>query len=514
MLNLITIDDERYFHQGLDKLVDWKEFNITRIGEAYNGEAGYELILKNKPDIIMTDIRMPVIDGLELIGKVAEIENYNPEWIILSGYDNFIFAKKAMQFGVKYYLLKPVDENELKEILSVINSGITKMNHFGDADPLERRLAVSAVIRRIVSYPSNIRAIEKARKILKISGPINYIQIVLDEDVSADIENLLRKNLKKLRAESASEFITIFSRQMYGFLLTENDRMFEDPLKLSRKLYKMCQGNLNCRVFIAIGKQVGSLDNLYESYSSAQIALNQILFNPQSTVMLAAEAENSESAPVFGAAREILFFPELISGIEQNNMEEINCNLDRIFDSILSRNMNKADIKIWINCLVIDISRIVLELDGKLDDDIRKFHQLSLSDRFISSIEYREKVQKFCVSSALRIEKLRKLNKTGIIMVIMDYIKANYYKQVSLKELGGRFSLNPVYLGQLFRNSLGISYKRYLLETRINEAKKLLSKTDLKVYEVAKSVGYSDSDYFSEKFVEITGKTPGAYRKN
>ncbi len=514
MLNLITIDDERYFHQGLDKLIDWGELDIKRTGEAYNGEAGYELIVKNRPDIIMTDIRMPVIDGLELIEKVSEIEDYNPEWIILSGYDNFSFAKKAMQFGVKYYLLKPVDENELKEILLSINRKLTSRNRFGDTDPVEKRLAISAIIRRVVSFPSNTRAIEKAAKILKINGSLNYIQIVLDNDVTADVENLIRESLKELKADAASELITIFSRQMYGFILTENDRLFNDPLKLCRKLHRMCQENLNCRVFIAAGSLVPSLENLHESYISAQNALNQILFNSQSTVLSASEMTNSESVPDFGAAKEIMFFPELISGIEQNNVEEINCNLDRIFNRIISRKMNPSDIKIWITCLVIDISRIILELDGKLDDEIRKFHQLSISDRFISSAEYRDKILKFCITSALKIEKLRKLNKTGIIMVIMDYIKANYYRQISLKDLGERFSLNPVYLGQLFRNSLGISYKRYLLETKINEAKKLLSRTDLKVFEVAKSVGYSDSDYFSEQFAKITGKTPGSYRKS
>ncbi|MBN1649302.1 MAG: response regulator [Spirochaetales bacterium] len=513
MLKLITVDDERYFHKGLDKLINWTECSIERIGEAYNGESALETIYAKKPDIIMTDIRMPGMDGLELLRQVSEIEDYRPDWIIISGYDDFSFARNAMRYGVKYYLLKPVDESELRKILEQITESRKQEKILGTLNIVEKRLAISALIRRLISGPDNKKTVEKARQIITVEGPLRFIQIVSNIDLSSDVEFLLRSELKRIKAMYASEYITVHGRHLLGFILPENDLVNMNLQKFCHKLYKSCAAQIDNPIYLVAGPAVSGIENLYESYTGAQAMLGMILDEPGKPILIADSFLYDGNRQGEDAIKEIVFFPELICSIEQGEKEEISRYIEKILSWVYGKKLNIQSVRIWLNCLFVDISRLILELDGKLDVRIREFFQMSISDTLIIKRELFQNVCDFCIYCAERILELKRLNKSGILMLVMDYIRTNYFRELSLRDLGDRFGINPVYLGQMFKHTLSKSYKQFLLETRIDEAKKLLSRTDLKVYEVAKSVGYNDSDYFSEQFLKITGKRPAAYKK-
>jgi two-component system response regulator YesN len=124
LLSIVTIDDEPYVHEGLDSLMDWERIGYVHAGSALNGEEGLSLIANLRPDVILTDIRMPAMSGLELIGRVREMSNYHPAFVVISGYDEFEYARTALRHQVDDYLLKPIDEQQLEEQLVRIGSRI------------------------------------------------------------------------------------------------------------------------------------------------------------------------------------------------------------------------------------------------------------------------------------------------------------------------------------------------------------------------------------------------------
>lgn len=512
MQTIMIVDDERFIHLGLDKLINWKEYNIRKIGEAYDGDTALELIKKDTPDIILTDIRMPGIDGLDLISQVSKIYDYKPQWIIVSGYESFSYAKKAMNYGVKYYLLKPIDENELKSILKLFSEKYSKRNK-RDLKA-EHRLAVSAIIRRLLSDSSKKEYLEKAKEILGDFTPSRYGQIIFQNTTDRDIETTLRKILLKLGLKGASERIIHIKNKQFSFIITESEVPEMELKNFAYKLQKDCSKTFNQTLYISIGIHINSLEHLNKSYISSEMAINKVLFRNKEPVFIADDMYEWEKKRNFDLAKEIMFFPGLLKSIEQNNSEEIDKYILSIYTWIKKNDVSPSSIKLWVNCLIMDITRLTVELGGKQDDYIKDFRNIVLIDPFLFSEDLFKHITKFCQYSGDMIESIKKNNQDGIVSIVIQNIRDNFNCSLSLKLLGEQYSQNHVYLGQLFKKKLGISFKTYLAGIRIEEAKKLLTRTDLKVYEVAKSVGYNDCDYFSKQFIKITGQSPFSYKKS
>ncbi len=515
MNTVLTVDDERYFHAGLDKLIHWEELECRRIGEAQNGQEALELIGELRPDIIITDIRMPAIDGLELIGLVSEMNDYSPDWIILSGYDSFSYAKRAMQFGVQNYLLKPVDETELKENLRRIVEKRTRTQLENRQDRAERQLMQSAVIRRILTGGPEPDMVMRAESLLAVKDAVRYIQVIFHKvDETADAETVLRNALEIILGHEAIQRICVFGARTFGIVFSEHDVPADGVEQVAGRLHLLCRRDYpDNEVYIAVGKRVENLFHIAESYRSSQYAMNVNIMNRKHSYVLANENTRYEELSKYKTAQNMMFFADLLESISDSDRDRLEKSLEVAFEWVREKTPSQDSLRIWLNSLFIDISRIIFELDGKLDEEIQLFYRDSLSDDAFFLGDFYGSVRRFCYHCLEVIEELKKVNRTGVIMVVTDYIKSHYREQLSLRELGEHFSINPVYLGRLFKESLGIPFKQYLAETRIAEAKKLLSRTDLRVYEVAHTVGYHDCDYFSKQFLKITGKSPGAFRR-
>lgn len=508
---LLTVDDERFIHLGLNKLINWAEFNIDKIGEAFDGDAALEIIIDKRPDIILTDIRMPGLDGLDLISRVSQLEDYFPDWVIISGYESFSYAKKAMKYGVKYYLLKPIDEKELKKILIELSA---KFQYNSRLDiKVERRLAVSAIIRRLVSVKAEPEYLNKAKEILGDIKPSRYCQIIFNGAYEKSVESALRTILVKLGAEGASERIVYIKDNHIGVVLTEDDVPEYELKAFVYKLQIDSSKAFNKNIYVSVGVHIDKLENLYKSFLSSKIALNKILLQKSEPVFIAEDIYEFEKIRNFDLAKEIIFFPDLLKSIECNDGEDIRVRIDCIYSWIRKHQASPSSIKLWINCLIIDITRLIVELGGNQNDYVNDFRKKALTEPFIFTEDLRKDIDLFCQNSGLIISKLKKSNCEGTISIITQYIRDNFAEQLSLKLIGERYSMNPVYLGQLFKKKTGSSFNLFLAGVRVCEAEKLLTRTDLRVYEVARSVGYFDCDYFTRQFIKIIGETPAKYRK-
>lgn len=512
MYTLISVDDERYFHAGLDRLIDWQEHGFIRIGEAFDGESALDLIRKSRPSLVITDIRMPGIDGLELIARTSEIPDYQPDWIILSAYDNFSYAQKAMRHGVQHYLLKPVDESELREILNrVASSRRGQSNRPLSEDPEHAQLIIGSLIRRLVQGQPGNALCQSARETLGMEGPLRFVQALFPKSDHPDPETLFRELLSKAFPKQQPPLFCSFGSLSFGFLIPGglSTADIEDNLQ---RLHFHCTQASGGELYFSVGNLVPGLAELHESYHSAQFAMNKNILCFKVPSVLADQLEPLEEVQDYDAARDMLFVDGLLEDIEAGDSEGVQEHLTRLFDRMRKKQVGQGVLKIWVNSLFIDVARLILELDGKIDEELRLFYHRSNNDPGFFIGDFFEEVSAFCLHASGKIQDLKRMNRAGVIMVICDYLQANYRKQISLKSLGEQFSMNPAYLGRLFKETLGKPFKRYLAELRIAEAKKLLTRTDLKVYEVAASVGYSDCDYFAEQFTKITGESPGSLR--
>ncbi|MBN2617995.1 MAG: response regulator [Spirochaetales bacterium] len=512
LYTLITVDDERFIHLGLDKLIKWEQFNLRKIGEAYNGDSALELIKNKRPHVILTDIRMPGIDGLDLISQVTQIPNYKPQLVIISGYESFSYAKKAMNYGVKYYLLKPIDKNELEEILTSINNKLNKRSQSNIIS--EKRLLISALIRRLLRDIPTMDHIDKAKEILGDIKPSRFVQIILQNSLDSNIEDKIRKILVGMNAPITSEKISQISNNKVGIILSENEipecKLEEFISILQKSCSKIFAGNL----YISVGIYINKLEDLYKSYISSQIVFDKILLQSSQPYYIVNDLYELEKKSDTQFVKKAMFFPELIKSIEENSKDEILKNMEGAYSWIIENKVCPGTVKLWINCLIIDVSRIVTELGGYNNSYIDTFAADVLQEPFIFSREIFNKIISFTIKSGEVINSIEKNNQSGVICMVIQNLEKNFFKNISLKDLGEEYNQNPVYLGQLFKSKVGTSFKQYLTNLRIEEAKKLLKRTDLKVYEVSKSVGYDDCDYFTRQFIKVTGQSPICFKKD
>lgn len=354
MYKVMIVDDEPNIRQGLRYLIDWEKYNFTISSVVKNGKEAITKIKSTYPDLIITDIKMPGLDGLGLIKYIRKsLNDKNMSFIILSGYDDFDFAQEAIKYNVRCYLLKPVDEDELINILEIVN--------------------------------------------------------------------------KELSRENIFEFF-------YNKRVEQFNNYFIDI-----KQFKMLLNAIEIDERLAIEESINSIFNYFD---------------------------------------EVKLHPRLI--------------------------------KIHLDNYLINLSNIISDRGGTIDSIIKKYSLFETDISSLNIIHLKNSLIEFSLESAMFISELKKA--CGITNKVKQYIKNNYYKNIKLKDISKMYYINSAYLGQLFKKETGFNYSQYLNRTRIQNAKKLLERTDLHIYQIAEKVGYKDSDYFIIKFKESEKCTPLEYR--
>ncbi|MFC5650033.1 response regulator [Paenibacillus solisilvae] len=391
---LLIVEDEPVIRQGLIRLLALETHGYMLCGEAENGSEAAAMIEAHNPHVVITDIKMPLMDGLELIRRVNESGWPKPKFILLSGYREFDYARKALRYGVTDYLLKPVDEDELIALLKKTAEELRK-----DERKRFKEAAVKALIG-LTAAVENDRLPELMGSVWE--GPYRYVGISIHEAFHRQFRDQVISMLDVMKpdiiavalpGEDGSDLGMVFS----GPALREiGDDWGSLADELNVSLSGCAEADTLPEPYLYIGEQVEELQSLRSSYRTAVMAC----------------------------------------------------------------------------------------------------HAAVLSDK------------RFTVSG-----KSGNLSGSGVIGEIQQFIREHYREPITLKEMGKANYIHPIYLGQLFKKTTGLHFKDYLHKVRIEEAKLLLRKSDLKVYEIAGNVGYADQDYFMDKFKKLAGMTPTQYRE-
>ena len=501
----MIIDDEPIVREGLKKLLPWEDYQFQICAEGIDGIDGYEKVMKYKPDLVLVDIKMPGMDGLELIQKTRD-EGFQGEFIILTGYSDFQFAKLAISYGVREYLLKPIDEDELSIHLHKVSEELERKKNLAEYYNLNEMKARQELIRYLLLYIEDKEELRKQFKRYHVNFEYDTFCVAMlcncnpadDGGVEYPSEDKLAMMVSGLPAVESvyieHKWIIICKGETYPNCvqkLRENNR----------KLKKI----FDEEYFISIGHNVIHWEDLHYSYETAKLlAEYKYIFREDEYITMKA-LETSEKLPYINVA------DSLCDLIEIGDSDGVKKTLYELENYCKKTLMKESEVKIYMTHHMFQLK---VNLEDQYDE---KKNQFPDYDQFINQLRSSTSLGQLLSCTE---EYCHKISNTialsgtdNIIKRLNAYLEKNYNKDIKLETLAKIFSYNSAYLGKIFKKEVGESFNNALDKIRIENAKKLLLETDLKVYQVSERVGYSNIDYFYSKFKRYVGISPKEFKR-
>lgn len=526
MLKVMLVDDEPFILQGVKALINWEEEGCEVVAMCTNGLEAYNYLKKYQVDIIIADIKMPEMTGLELLEKIRTEKISDAFFVILTGFKDFSYAQKAIRYDCMDYLLKPVGKAELLGIIRKLSKASEeKQEEQESRDHLEREFLARNTIALLFGKFDD-KNLSYVKSFIQLSDEIRYVDIEMSTE-NQNIEELEGGEIRGLHRNMYSACLDFLGDEKNHcvFDVAREERSHDVGLiycdyfvtkrntsmeAFFEKLKTHIKASTGIDVNIFIGKKIDKLEALSKSYSSA-CALKSIgAFRSKKDIYIY-EEEISASENTVIIAKDRL--DEVIAAIDSNNKDEIEQSVQKLFDE-LGNDPQEDTLRLNVNYLLFRLIHKATEMA----DDINQEEVL----RFIAEHSTENEILRgssmhltyFCIEYSQYLSQLRENISGGVVLEIEKEIRDNYMENITLRDLGKKYFVNSSYLGQIFQKKYNKSFKDYLTEYRIEMAKQKLLNTDMRIAEIAESVGYKDSDYFLKKFIEANGCTPSKYRKN
>lgn len=536
MIKVFLVEDEIVMREGIKSTVQWEQEGYEFIGEASDGELAYPMIQNLKPDIVITDIRMPFMDGLEL-SRLVKKELPDTKIIILSGYSDFEYAKKAIGIGVTDYLLKPISSaklleavNRVAEIIRTERAQKENTSRMGrvmeEYEKLERRRFFTDLMFNRMSMTE---VIDKGRE-LEIDLTAQDYRIILfgiwqaGERKASYSEELVSLSEDIETAFLDAEDVFLFERGTEGwaFLVkADSEQELEKRSKeTERLLIDLAESGENTEYFGGIGKAVKRLRELPESYDGANRAMslrfmghdNEIISCEYiGSVNLLCEDDIDLSTLDVGKIDRKILWNFLKSGLS----EDIHHFIEEYFNELGEVNINSMLFRQYIT---MDMYFCTAAFAEELGHDARciaeRCGDFKSGANILSSVEGAKAYLENIIGEAIRLRDSASMKKYGTLLnKAKDYITENYDKDgISLNTVAASVNLSPSHFSTIFSQEVGETFIEYLTRVRMERAKELLRCSSLKSTEIAYAVGYKDSHYFSYLFKKTQGCTPKEFR--
>ncbi|MNW23539.1 putative response regulatory protein [compost metagenome] len=515
----ILVDDEVFTRKGLLKLVDWTACGFEIVEEADNGEDALEIIERLQPDVVITDIRMPVLDGLELIRRVKSQGTANPYFMIVSGYDEFNYAKQAVRFGVHDFILKPIDEAELSDALVRLS---TRLAEEREARHRTNQLLSGSLMESLIMGEADSGLLREweSRLQLQSSERLYYVFVEMNDHdfIRPTVEDKSAGEALKAEVELACREIIGTDHPLYlhehrnriGVIVPERMLMSIDGhLQAFASQVQRLLSREKRRLLLYFSKPVLGLDEIQQAYASAKEALQYKYVYDECGIVVFEDATKLE---LHYMGLEESLYTKLLEQIEELHFEQLEQTIHELFRSFQSKLYAPEAVKTAINQCVLGVVRVLNRMGGQQDQLASLEAMMIWHDHNLSLRELKRLFTAFAVESAHYIAQLRREQQKGGIGQIRAYIETHFHHIISLKSIAAKFYMNPVYLGQLFKKTYGVYFNDFLLQLRVSEAKRLLRQTDLRIYEIAGRVGFANPDYFVTQFEKMERSTPTEYR--
>lgn len=523
MYSIVLVDDETKVRKTIISRIPWNDLGFEIIGEAENGLEAIDIINEKSPDLVITDIKMPYLDGLDLIKSIKET---NPALsvIILSGHDEFSYAKKAITLGVEEYVLKPINRDEIIELLKKIKKSLdSKFKIINDKIELNRlyKVVVPELKQQLINeiYLGKYEEFkDKIKKYDLCQGSDYYICVVIDTDVEKDklillkfnqvLENYFEKSNSVLRSILNNQIVLTFCYKCMGDKQLEK-RLFEkrtskriDDIKSYLTFYTKVTFS------IGVSQIVESFPELDKAYIQSNVALNYKPYYKDETIFYINDLECEHLIKLSEESADTLINP-LITSIKLSNPINVENELDNLFRAETGLNPNEVQDLLYRIMSILSNLTVSYQLDYKKFSPI--FSQINKLTTLSKIVPF---LKKICVEINLDISKKRDSSNVKFVEKAKMLIEKNYSdKNFNLDSICELLGVSNSYFSSTFKKETKIAFTNALTLARIEHSKPLLESGEYKTYQVSDLVGFSDSNYFSFCFKKLEGISPTSYRK-
>lgn len=506
-MRIVIVEDEVKIREGMGKMISTQTRHLIA-GEAADGAEGLEMIRRFKPDLVITDIRMPKMDGLEMLHRLSE-DSYKPHIVILSGYSEFDYAKKAIQYGVEDYLLKPLAADDVQEMIEKIEQKIKEeeARAYGLA---EGRLK-SVLINHEEDNETNR---ERLRRDCGLISGMKYCMMAGYIGVAdAGYRTVVEMGVASLKEKYQElKIYLVYHKNSQTFYCLAMGLELEDELleRYKRSFYNRMLSLYQNKTEYPIWSMSSFSDKWISDVSES---LRECL---SYALVLRGEQYITEEMIANYVPEEFEYPKEiensLKNAIYQENQERIEKETGRLEHFLNEHHFKPSDIRHTY------VKSYYMAADTLRDLDQSKYEQLVNAGilRYIeSAITFEELKEAF--SDVVKIVSGPKARREDIsnyvIKKAINYIREHYQEGLSLEEVSRRLDITPEYLSTLFNREVGINFSVFLKRFRLSHAKRMLKGSEMKIYEIAEAVGYSDAKYFARVFKEEEGVSPVEYRQ-
>lgn len=543
---LLLVDDEEEVRNAILKKIQWEQYGFEVIGAVENGKEALDIAEKITPDVVMTDIKMPFMDGMQLSAVIRE-KYPTTKIIVLTGFDEFEYAQKAIKLNVMEYLLKPISASELVEVLIKVKAQFDKeieekkdiqylREYYRKSIPILKEKFLTSIVTSILekeeieekckNYNISLAGNFFAAVIINIDSNTPILKSIDMEQSKAaytelyDDKELLKFAVLNIAEEIVDKYelgITFLNNDEIVFIAVAKSKEKIEFIKLVFELLEELRQNvqrfLKVSLTIGIGNICSEATAINLSYKNALTALDYRLFMGNNRSIWIEDIEpKSAGRIIFDEVKE----HALTSAIKVGTEEEISSTMNMLFQEISDIRAAIKDYQIYLMEMLTTILKAARNSDVHIDEIFGSNRNLYVE---LESLRSKEEVLNWFKEISIRtmkhIAKDRQDNCKILVEQAKNFIKENYCKSdISINTVCENIHISPTYFSFIFKRDTKTTFINYLTQVRMEVAKELLRTTNMKAFEVADKVGYADANYFSYSFKKKFGKSPSEYRSS
>ncbi|CAI6072161.1 response regulator transcription factor [Cohnella sp. JJ-181] len=507
MYKVFIVDDEPFIAEGLMDAIDWAAFGLEVVGSAENGEEALRRIRRTPVDLLITDISMPRMNGLNLI-RAARESRPDLMAIILSGFNEFDYLKEGMRLGIENYLLKPIN---VKELHDTLGNAVEKLNSV-KPDALLSQYNVqimkdNTLYRWISGRISEAEFNERAALLgISLTLPSGVIALMRWPDALSEAQEKAFERI--VRAFEGSEDAYPFRDMDGDIVLVAGLRSEEEGKRdlVGRLLPLLGQAGAGEGARLSLGGVHPLRTEIAASYREAKKAQEFFMIYPERAWIDYAETETFIGAEPAEFPIDWEAYRKLLVARDKEGLSSaIEADFERLrrLDGVTPAYLHEVSVEL--------IVRFKMELKAIKHADEPEMFSQSIGQAYAAT-DYAELSRTVRSVAERCVDSLVQDSRSPVVLQVLEEIHRHYADELSLKQLGVRYHIHPVYLGQLFQKETGESFTEYINKYRIEQAKKLLKSSTLKVHDIARQAGYWETGYFYKQFKKYVGISPTEFK--
>lgn len=525
MKKVLIVDDEYYFRQGFKKMIPWTDYGYEVYAEAKNGQEALEIITNSRPDLVFLDISMPIMNGMELMKCLYDRADNTPV-VLLTGYSEFEYARQAVRYGAKEYLLKPVEASDVCELLEELlrqpqpENGVMQAD---EADSYTLGIIKDKLFIDMVSGDFDLEKEKLFNHIAKISfSAANYriavFRLVKQQDWSSADLRLWKYGASNIIQELAGDSLGcglfyIAETDICGVLWEKENKTELEDGSLKAKciaIARLIYDKLGIRVYAGIGSRCSQVSQIKASYHQAREAVNSKLLVPEAVILYSDVMDRSDDVSIFGVDEKRRLLSSIYMFDKGAICSIIHAVFDRLEASCASMNV--------VNNVISEFSSILSEA-GQHIRNVSPQYGAAVNPQLDfkqcnTMAEVCVLVEQTFLSVSEKIMQARPAMSTAqkAVEKTKAYIEHEYHRSdLSEEEISKNMYLTRNYLCSIFKKSTGVTIGKYIDEIRLRKAKELFQAGNTVIADVSEKVGFCDANYFGKFFKKKTGLTPSQY---